>query len=70
MKKTLEKDLLEMVYREEYVRSKARKDYEQCLASKSAPKKQKEKYYKALGHIIWGGAAMFLLYQIYMVFCS
>lgn len=60
---------LEYAYKEEYVRAKARKDYEQCLAAKNAPKKKKnEKFYQALPHIIWGAAALFLLFQIYIIF--
>jgi hypothetical protein len=68
MGKKLDQDFLEKVYREEYVRSKARKDFEQYLAANSAAKKKKEKYYKALAHTIWGGAVMYLLFQIYLTF--
>lgn len=68
MGKNLDKEFLEKVYKEEYVRSKARKDYEQCLAANSAAKKKKEKYYKALAQTIWGGAVMYLLYQVYIIF--
>lgn len=59
---------LENIYKEEYVRSKARKDYEKNLAQKSSVKKEREKYFKALSHIIWGTAALFLLYEIYTIF--
>jgi len=64
----LEKNQLENIYKEEYVRAKARNDYEQHLSAKSAKKKEKEKYYKALGHIIWSSAVLYLLYRIYLIF--
>lgn len=59
---------LEDIYREEFIRTKAKYDYEQHLAAKSAKKKEKEKYFKALTHIIWGGTALYLVYKIYLIF--
>lgn len=59
---------LENIYKEEYVRTKARNDYERNLAEKSAEKKNKQKYYQALGHTIWGGVILYLLYKIYLIF--
>lgn len=60
--------LLEKAYKEEYVRSKARYDYEQYLSEKRAQKKKKEQYLKATEHIIWGIASLYLLYRIYLIF--
>jgi len=59
---------LETIYKEEYVRAKARYDYEQHRNAKSNRKKEREKRYIALGHILWGSAVLYLIYRIYLIF--
>jgi len=59
---------LENIYKEEFVRTKARYDYEKHLAAKNFRKKQKEKYYKSLVYVICGGAMLYLIYRIYLIF--
>ncbi|MGI6226665.1 MAG: hypothetical protein ACOYJ1_10450 [Peptococcales bacterium] len=59
---------LEKVYKEEYVKCKARFDYEKVLVEKNIPKKKKEQYIRATGQIMWGIAVLVLLYRIYQLF--
>ncbi|KJS85820.1 MAG: hypothetical protein JM58_07760 [Peptococcaceae bacterium BICA1-8] len=59
---------LENSYKDEYVRTKARFDYEKHHKENESRKKQKEKYLKSLVHIFWGGAMLYLLYRIYLIF--
>ncbi|KJS18655.1 MAG: hypothetical protein VR72_21880 [Clostridiaceae bacterium BRH_c20a] len=59
---------LENSYKDEYIRTKARFDYEKYHRKKESRKNQKEKYLKSLVYIIWGCAMLYLLYRIYLIF--
>ncbi|MDK2822406.1 MAG: hypothetical protein PWQ67_383 [Clostridia bacterium] len=60
---------LENIYKEEYVRTKARYDFEKNLAIQQNSKKNSRKqYYQALFYILLGSAGIYILYAIYQDF--
>ena len=65
----MEKNFLEGVYREEYIRAKARRDFEKDQAKKAKPPvKSKSKYLHAIIYVVWGILGLYILFQIQSIF--
>ncbi|MFZ5944564.1 MAG: hypothetical protein ACOYVD_10665 [Bacillota bacterium] len=57
---------LENIYKEEYIRAKARFDYEKNQKAKQPAKNHKPQ--TAFIHTLYGAVSLYILYQIYLTF--